>query len=251
MLKFVELAQKKSYRHNRSSILYYKQIVMERFKRNLKFLKIFKNLILLCIHYFCVLWSHLYSYNIKNKMNNIKIYLYTEWISREFKSIGKMSKIKSPIKLVGGKYITIGERSSIGERSVLTAWDKYRGDTFIPKITIGNDSIIGDDCHITAINKIEIGNNVLTGKKITITDNAHGKSEFNWLSVAPILRPLFSKGPVIIEDGVWIGEKATILPGVHIGKNAIIGANSLVTKDVPENCVVGGVPAKVIKILKS
>ena len=60
---------------------------------------------------------------------------------------------------------------------------------------------------------------------------------------------MYTAGPVIIEDGVWIGDKVTILPNVRIGKNAVIGANSVVTKDIPENCVAGGIPAKIIKTI--
>jgi acetyltransferase-like isoleucine patch superfamily enzyme len=66
----------------------------------------------------------------------------------------------------------------------------------------------------------------------------------------PINRPLISKGPVIIEDNVWIGEGVCITPNVRIGKNAIVGANAVVTKDVPPNTVVAGVPARVIKLLE-
>ncbi|MDR2406844.1 MAG: sugar O-acetyltransferase, partial [Bacteroidales bacterium] len=58
-------------------------------------------------------------------------------------------------------------------------------------------------------------------------------------------------GSVVIEDNVWIGDKVTILPGVHIGYGSIIGANAVVTKDVPANCVVGGNPAKIIKVIKN
>jgi len=151
---------------------------------------------------------------------------------------------------VGGKYISIGERCSFGKRTVLTAWCKHGVDTFTPQITIGNNVAIGDDSHITAINRIDIGNDVLTGKKITITDNMHGKSNFESLSLPPAVRPLYSKGPVIIEDGVWIGDKVSILPNVRIGKNAIIGANAVVTKDIPANCVAGGIPAKVTKTIE-
>ena len=61
--------------------------------------------------------------------------------------------------------------------------------------------------------------------------------------------PLYRKGPVVIEDNVWIGEKASIMPGVHIGKGAIIAANSVVTHDVPAYAVVAGVPAKIVKQL--
>lgn len=66
----------------------------------------------------------------------------------------------------------------------------------------------------------------------------------------PLFRPLFSKGPVIIGKNVWIGDKATILPGVTIGDGSIIGANSVVTKDVPAYSVVAGNPAKIIKTIK-
>jgi len=62
-------------------------------------------------------------------------------------------------------------------------------------------------------------------------------------------RELTTKGPIIIEDNVWICEGAIILGGVLVGKNAIIAANSVVTKDVPPNCIVGGIPAQIIRTL--
>jgi len=60
-------------------------------------------------------------------------------------------------------------------------------------------------------------------------------------------RPLYTKCAVIIEYGVWIGDKVTILAGVYLGENSIVGANALVTKDVPENCFVGGVLTRILK----
>ena len=63
----------------------------------------------------------------------------------------------------------------------------------------------------------------------------------------PLERPITSKGPVVIGNNVWIGDKATILPGVTIGDGAVIAANAVVTKDVPAYSVVGGNPARVIK----
>ena len=65
----------------------------------------------------------------------------------------------------------------------------------------------------------------------------------------PLERPLISKGAVVIENNVWVGEGVVIMPGITIGENSIIGANSVVTKDVPKNTVVGGVPAKILKQL--
>lgn len=195
------------------------------------------------------IYSMLYSYSVSRKFYSIKIYLYTGWLSGEFKSFGK-SYIQPAIGLLkGAKYISIGDHSVLRNNVKLTAWDCYRGDTFIPEIIIGNGCSIGEGSHITAINKIIMGNNVRSGKNVLITDNAHGESVCDFLEIAPNMRPLYSKGPVIIGDNVWIGEKASIMPCVCIGCGAIIAANSVVTKDIPPYCVVAGVPAKVVKVM--
>lgn len=104
-----------------------------------------------------------------------------------------------------------------------------------------------DNAHITSINKIVLGENVLLGKNVLITDNDHGKITFESLSIPPIKRELTSKGPVIIENNVWIGERVSILSGVRIGIGSIIGSGSIVTKDVPPYTIACGNPAKVIK----
>ena len=64
------------------------------------------------------------------------------------------------------------------------------------------------------------------------------------------VRAMYSKGPIVIEDNVWIGEMVCILPNVKIGKGSIIGANAVVTKDIPAHALAGGNPAKVIKIIE-
>ena len=102
-----------------------------------------------------------------------------------------------------------------------------------------------------SINRIKIGEGVLTGKFVTITDNSHGnpndESESN---ISPVIRTVYSKGQVIIGNNVWIGDKATILPNVKIGDGCAIGANSVVTKDIPAYSIVGGNPARIIKTIK-
>lgn len=132
----------------------------------------------------------------------------------------------------------------------MTAWDSsYVGGNNIPEIIIGDGTSIGDESQVTAINKIVIGNGVLTGKKVLITDNSHGEVVRELMDVAPLKRPVVSKGPVIIGDNVWIGEKATIVANVRIGQGSVVAANSVVTKDVPPYCVVAGCPAKIVKNL--
>lgn len=200
------------------------------------------------VYYIGYLFSFIFSYRIYEKLRLIKRKLFSAWISTEFKQMGYPINWCPPVRLLrGGKYISIGNRVSIGKNVTLTAWDSYQDQRFNPEIKIGDNSSIGDDSHITAINRIVIGNNVRSGKKILITDNSHGASDLRLIDIAPNKRPLYSKGPVIIEDNVWIGEKASIMPGVHVGYGSIIAANSVVTKDVPPYCVVAGIPAKVVK----
>jgi acetyltransferase-like isoleucine patch superfamily enzyme len=182
--------------------------------------------------------------SIANNLEGIHRMIYTGYKSRKMKSFGKKSVIHFPVELHGEQFITIGNNASIGKNNLITAF--YRGKEQ-PEIRIGNNTTIGEDCHITAINKIVIGNDVLFGEKITITDNSHGTPDIENLQLPPLKREVFSKGPVIIGDKVWIGDKATILPNVTIGEGAIVGANSVVTKDVPACSVVAGNPAKIIK----
>ena len=210
-----------------------------------------KKLFILIIQIIGRTWSYLYSYKASAFLSTISAYLYSSWISRGFKSFGNKSLIFPYCDLFGQSHISLGNNCIISSGTSLTAWDKHQSNFYSPEIIIGNNVSIGADSHITAINRVEIGNNVLTGKRITISDNSHGNnSQLDSLTTPPAYRTLVSKGPVIIEDGVWIGEKVTILANVKIGKNAIIGANAVVTTDLPANCIAVGVPAKVIKIIR-
>jgi acetyltransferase-like isoleucine patch superfamily enzyme len=92
--------------------------------------------------------------------------------------------------------------------------------------------------------RIDIGDFSRIGEMVTIRDHNH----FSELAGAPGESKGFQSAPVIIGKNVWVGVKATIMPGVTIGDNAIIGANAVVTKDIPANAVAVGIPAKVIRI---
>ena len=181
----------------------------------------------------------------------IKVYLYTGMVRRRYKHFGKRTFLQPHTIYRGEKYISLGDNIWIGDYGYLTAHDYYAmtDQHFSPSLTIGNNCSIGARSHITCTHSITIGDNLLTGPNVLITDNAHGEAVRELLDTAPNYRPLHSKGPVVIEDNVWIGEKASIMPGVHIGRGAIIAANSVVTHDVPAYAVVAGIPAKVVKQL--
>ena len=194
------------------------------------------------------LFSFFLPIRITQNIQSIAKYLYSGYLSRTFKSFGEGSIINKPLlMLIGSENIIVGKNCYIGRNVQLTAWNKVQNETFRPEITIGDGVSIGDGSQVTAINKIVIGNNVLTGKYVLITDNSHGSTNKDVIAIPPSFRCMISKGPVIIEDNVWIGEKASIMPGVHIGYGAIVAANAVVTHDVPAYSVVAGVPAKIVK----
>ena len=109
--------------------------------------------------------------------------------------------------------------------------------------------MFGDNNHLTAVNGITIGDNLRTGKNVLISDNSHGDPK-NMLqrNLHPNVRPLYSKGEIMIGNNVWIGANSIILKGVTIGARSIIGAGSVVTKDIPADCIAAGNPCHVIKM---
>ncbi len=115
-------------------------------------------------------------------------------------------------------------------------------------LEIGENCKMNDRVHIVAHESVRIGDNVLMASNIFITDTSHGSfaEGASAPDVAPDDRPLVTK-PTRIGDNVWIGEGVCVMPGVTIGDGCTIGANSVVTKSVPANTVVAGVPARAIR----
>ena len=146
-----------------------------------------------------------------------------------------------------GELCVIDTNCVIGCRSLLID----NGEVINPILKIGNNCNIGQYNHITAVNKIVIGDNLLTGRFVLITDNSHGHFNYDNLKIHPSKRQVVSKGEVVIGNNVWIGDKVSILPGVHIGDGCVIGANSVVTYDIPSYSIAVGNPVKVIKTIIS
>jgi len=133
---------------------------------------------------------------------------------------------------------------SIGSNTLMVGTPTFVGMPGIySRISIGNNSKISYDCLFDISGKIIIKDRVSIGPQTTIITGGHE------IGTANNRLGAFSPGNVEIEDGVWIGARATILPGVKIGKGVVVAAGSVVTKDVPDDVLVGGVPAKVIKKL--
>lgn len=191
----------------------------------------------------------IFTYSLSMRFITFRNALYTAWIRNFIGKLPHNSIIAYPCSLQGGggKTISIGHNTRIESHGILGCWMKYDEQQFTPSITIGDHCLIGEYNHISACNRISIGDGLLTGRYVYIGDNTHGDLSWEDASIPPIKRKLVSKGDVIIGNNVWIGDKATILAGVSIGDNVIVAANAVVTKDVPSHSVVAGVPAKIVK----
>ena len=189
----------------------------------------------------------IYSYNNylvwKHKVAIIK----SIWLSYTFLEPAKRCIFMGKVYLNDPHRINLGSNNIFGDNLYLTAWSKFSKNPSPALITIGNNCNFGACNHITATNSIVIGDNCLTGKWVTVSDNNHGRTSLEDLKLAPMEREVVSKGPVVIGKNVWVGGKLSRLGGDVFGEGAVIAANSVVTKDVPAYCVVAGNPANIIK----
>jgi len=168
--------------------------------------------------YLFIIFRSLFSFTFyKHILNLFAYYMVNYVIGRKDITIGNKSKVHPTVILRQAERIFIGKHCLINHNNVLQA-GKFIG-------------------------KIIIGDYVQTGANVMMFAFNHG-TELNGMAM---IKQNYYDGDIIIEDDVWIGAGSVILPGVRIGKGAIIASNAVVNKDVPSNAIVGGVPAKILK----
>lgn len=151
-----------------------------------------------------------------------------------------------PNTIFNEQYIHIGAGSLFGPQVTLSAgMIPGQAMTSNPVITIGERCLFGKGSGIVGHLEIVIGNDVWTGHHVYITDQNHGYADLD----LPISQQVMPERPVSIGDGSWLGHGTVVLPGAHIGRHVVVGANSVVVGALPDNCVAGGAPARVIKQL--
>lgn len=165
------------------------------------------------------------------------------WGSRgAFAHCGRNTVIGRHAKFVAPHLVEIGSDVVLGEHAWLNAKDDRRsGDA---TLTIGDGAYIGRFVQINAWRSVHIGKDVLIGDRVFISDADHN---FHLSDVAIKRQGDRFVGGVDLREGCWIGIGAAILPGVTIGRNAVVAANAVVTKNVADFTVVGGIPARPIK----
>ncbi|WP_194191048.1 DapH/DapD/GlmU-related protein [Clostridium chrysemydis] len=182
------------------------------------------------------------SYGISEILKNIFSLIYTKLCFKDARLI------RRPVYVRGKKFFSYGKGFTTGYNCRIEIFDTGLGNS--KKLIIGENCKIGDYVHIAAGENVIIGDNCLMASKIYISDINHGdySGEFEYSSptIPPDSRSLYTK-PVKIGNNVWIGENACVLPGVMIGDGCIVGANSIVNKNIPNNSIVAGSPAEIIK----
>ena len=155
---------------------------------------------------------------------------------------GKNSDIYKPILVYNKKNISIGNNVMIRNNARIEAVTQWEGKKYNPLIEIGDGVSIEQGLHLTCANHVKIGRDSMILANVMITDISHHTNRG---------KDLHDQGITVketcIEESVFVGKNACIMPGVTLGKHSTIGANAVVTHDVPAYAVVAGVPAKIIK----
>jgi acetyltransferase-like isoleucine patch superfamily enzyme len=161
--------------------------------------------------------------------------------SRSFASFGPRSVIQPPVRLRGEARISIGSDVFVGAGSWLQALDAPGDD---PVVIVGDGTSIVGGCVLSGCRRIQIGRRVLMARNVYIADHMHA---FEDRTRAVLDQGIDRVAPVEIADGAWLGQNVVVGPGVRIGRGAVIGANSVVLDDVPDDMVAVGAPARPIR----
>lgn len=177
-----------------------------------------------------------------NNLELIIVRVYSRLVRRSFASCGPV-RIHPTARIDNPDRIRLGDGVSIGRHAWLyaIATDLESG-RYQSRMEIGSGTKIGAFCHITCAGTLALGSHVLIGQGVYISDNSHKYED--------VTRPIRIQGLAVKEtrigDETWIGNHSVVMR-CFVGKHCVVGANSVVTRDVPDNCVVAGAPARVIK----
>ena len=184
---------------------------------------------------------------IHNTYRKIRDKIFTFLYSFSFNKLAYKATISMPFRVDGARYISIEKDVFIRPNAWLLSVKDQHCPSFQIKLSIGEKTYIGRKAHIVALKKISISNNVLIGDNVYISDNFH---RFDRVDIPFKDQGVGFKSEVEIDEGTWIGENVCII-SAKIGKNCIIGANSVVLNDLPDYCMAVGSPAKIIKTFDS
>ena len=164
---------------------------------------------------------------------------YTVLNKGKFRFFGPGARLIFPSRMNFPQYIHIGNGSVIMEHSLLNCVPRKKPGV---SLRIGEYTYIGRFFHVNAYDSVTIGDKVLIADRVFISDVHH---EYHDDDVPIIDQGVTEPKPIVIKYGAWIGVGAVIMPGVTIGRNSVVAAHAVVTKDVPDNTIARGIPALV------
>jgi acetyltransferase-like isoleucine patch superfamily enzyme len=170
-------------------------------------------------------------------------------IARERAYLGRLKLAGAGVRLARGihiehpEFVEIHAGAHLNEHCWISVIAPEPG-AFTPCLTIGPGTYVGRFATLACMRRVTIGQRVLISDRVFVGDALHGHSR---LDRAIADQPMVSPGPVEIGDGTWIGIGACVLPNVKIGRHCVIGANAVVTRDVPDYHVAVGVPARAVR----
>ena len=184
-----------------------------------------------------------------NRLDWLLAYFWNLPYRRRMGALGEGVKLGRGLRIESPEFLFLGDRVRVSDycRFSILGINRQAGSPDVvlsPRLEIGSDSYIGSFSVFSCMSEISIGRKVAIADHCYIADLYHG---FENVDLPPIDQYVKSHGPVRIGDGAWVGAKVTVLSGVTIGKCCVIGANSVVTRDIPDYHVAAGAPARVIR----
>ena len=173
------------------------------------------------------------------KLHNILLTITDECL---YGHIGKRSKILKPMRIIGKRRIYIGNDVTILNLARIETIRVWGGKLLNGKLFIGDGTSIEQCCHIIAAKNVEIGKGCVFSAYVYVSDCSHG-----YMPEKEIMQTHLEIKPVKVGDYCFIGIGTCIMPGVNIGSHVVVGANSVVTHDIPDYMMVAGSPARIIK----
>jgi acetyltransferase-like isoleucine patch superfamily enzyme len=172
--------------------------------------------------------------------DHLSVLLYRALFAPWFARFGRRVRVVWPLRIVGCRYIRLQDGVTLQYGAYLAA---VGTNGVVPALEVGAGTQIGNHAHIICTRRIDIGERVLIADRVYISDNQH---EYQDVRHAVLEQPVRQLADVVIGTGSWVGENACII-GCRIGRNCVIGANSVVTRDLPDYCVAVGAPAIPVK----
>jgi len=165
---------------------------------------------------------------------------FSLFVGGAFASFGPRSVLEPPVRIAGERSISVGAEVWVGGGSWLQSLSKGTGLA----LEIGDGTSIAGNCVLSAAQSVRVGKKVLFARGVYVSDHIH---RYDHVGHAVLDQGITRVEPVEICDGAWLGENVVVCPGVRIGRGAVIGANAVVTEDVPDHSVAVGAPARVVR----